>query len=512
MNTPQILGPDGRPVTSQRVRMEKATRFNPLVNWTPDVLTRQLAAFARGEIRELAWVMEWLEKHDDTICAVAPKAKAAVARQGYDVEIRREVPRDMMQLAQDQRGVLQAFYDSIETGHAVDRDEVGGMRLLVSQVMDAYGKSYGAHHVIWNPTRAGLRATLLHVPLWFWEATEGYLRYLPSSSAVRGVDKETLGGPTAWMISRGRGVMLACAVASMFKRIPLQDWLTYTDRHAMPAFLGRTTAVQGTQQWTAMYQAVTSIGSEYAAVVNTGDSIEVLDLATQGELPYEKLIDRMDRACVMLWRGGDLSTISRSDGVGSNSQQEESDDLDGDNSEWASETIDRSLSPIVLRYHFGDVPQLAELRLRKKTRQNVREDLEVLKTFKDMGERVSRSWAVSKFGVVLADEDEPVLGEPVVPNNLPAPDAEAANESLQSTIADALGIPTEMLDPIRSDISAIEDLEALSDAEWLRFLERAVDTLPEFFADQDSTQLAKAIEKGLAARIVQGVREATQEP
>jgi len=80
-----ILGPDGRPVSAERVRLEKQTRFNPLRGWTPDVLVRQLEAYSRGEIAALAWVMEWLEKHDDVISTVAPKAKAAVSRWGYDI-------------------------------------------------------------------------------------------------------------------------------------------------------------------------------------------------------------------------------------------------------------------------------------------------------------------------------------------------------------------------------------------------------------------------------------------
>ena len=81
----QIVGVDGRPVSSERVKIEKQSRFNPLRGWTPDVLVRQLEAYARGEIAALAWVMEWLEKHDDVIATVAPKAKAAVSRWGYDI-------------------------------------------------------------------------------------------------------------------------------------------------------------------------------------------------------------------------------------------------------------------------------------------------------------------------------------------------------------------------------------------------------------------------------------------
>ena len=407
-----ILGPDGRPVNAERVRTEKQTRFNPLRGWTPDVLVRQLEAYARGEIAQLAWVMEWLEKHDDIISTVAPKAKAAVSRHGYDVLPKAEVPPEQKQLAADQQGILQAFYQNLTTSDAVELEETGGMRLLVQQIMDAYGKGYAAHHIVWKPTRAGLSAELVKVPTWFFEVRTGRMRFLQTTYAIDGVDLESMGGRNAWMTSKGRGVMLAGVLARMFKQIPLQDWLTYCDRHGMPAFLGKTTAAKGSQGWNDMRDAVAGIGSEFGAVVNQGDVIDVLNLTGQGEVPYVKLIDRMDRAQVMLWRGGDLSTMSRENGTGSNPQQDDSDELDADNAEWVSETINRHLTRQVIAWHFGrNAPVLVELKLRTKTRENLTQDLGTVKEAKAMGIRVSKPWFLSKFQVVEADADEPALGE-----------------------------------------------------------------------------------------------------
>ena len=130
------------------MKLEKLSRFNPLMNWTPDVLTRQLAAYWRGEISALCWVMEWLEKHDDIISCVAPKAKAAVSRWGYDVLPKDEIRPDQQQQAEDQQGVMQAFFQNLQTSDALELEEQGGMRLLFQQIMDAYGKGYAAHPAI----------------------------------------------------------------------------------------------------------------------------------------------------------------------------------------------------------------------------------------------------------------------------------------------------------------------------------------------------------------------------
>jgi phage gp29-like protein len=399
-------------VSAERLHLEKQTRFNPLRGWTPDVLVRQLEAYSRGEIAPLSWVMEWLEKHDDIIATVAPKAKAAVSRWGYDVLAKEKVPPELKGQAEDQQGLLREFYQNLHASDAVELEEAGGMRLLVQQIMDAYGKGYAAHHIIWNPSRNGITAELVKVPTWFFEATTGRLRFLPSPSAQCGVDLETIGGRNAWLLSKGRGVMLAGVLARMFKQIPLQDWLTYCDRHGMPAFLGKTRAPKGSPGWEDMSAAVGSIGSEFGAVVNTGDMIDVLNLTGKGEVPYVELIDRMDRAQVMLWRGGDLSTMSQKNGTGSNLQQEESDELDADNAEWVSETINSNLTAKVIAWRFGPAaPVLCGLKLRTKNQGNLTVDMTVVKTAKEFGVRISQPWFTGKFGIVEAREDEPALGE-----------------------------------------------------------------------------------------------------
>lgn len=444
---PGILGPDGKVVSAERVRMEKQVRFNPLRNWTPDVLVRQLEAYARGEIAALAWVMEWLEKHDDIIATVAPKAKAAVSRHGYDVLPKDEIRPEQKLQAQDQQGALQEFYQDLQVTDAVEFEEAGGMRLFIQQIMDAYGKGYAAHHIIWKPSRAGLKAEVVKVPTWFFEVTTGRMKFLPTYGAQRGVELETLGGRDAWFLSKGRGVMLAGVLARMFKQLPLQDWLTYCDRHGMPAFIGKTSAAKGSAGWQEMSSAVSSVGAEFGAVINTGDVIDVLNLTGQGEVPYVKLIDRMDKAQIMLWRGGDLSTMSQKDATGSNPQQSDTDELDADNASWVSETINRQLTPKVINWKFGkNAPILVELKLRTKTRDNLTQDMASVKEAKAMGVRISKSWFTNKFGIVEADSDEQALGEaaaqPIIPttaiNSGKLPTADDALHSLRKALATGL--------------------------------------------------------------------------
>jgi phage gp29-like protein len=512
-----ILDAAGRPVSAERVRLEKQSRFNPLRGWTPEVLVRQLEAYSRGEIAALAWVMEWLEKHDDIIATVAPKAKAAVSRHGYDIQLKEEIAPELLGMAQDQQGRMQEFYEGLETSDAVELDESGGMRLLVQQIMDAYGKGYAAHHIIWRPTAQGLRATMVKVPAWFFEVTSGKLRFLPGMGQQRGVDLETLGGRDAWLVSKGRGVMLAGVLARMFKQLPLQDWLTYCDRHGMPAFLGKTAAAKGSPGWGEMADAVAAIGSEFGAVINTGDVIDVLNLTGQGEVPYVKLIDRMDRAQVMLWRGGDLSTMSRENGTGSNPQQDDSDELDADNAEWVSETINAGLTKRVIAYHFGKNAQvLCRLKLRTKQRDNLQKDLAVVQAALAMGVRISPSWFTAKFGLVTADAGEPALG--AVHETLVKP-LEVLNsgdvESLMKrTLARAIGVEQGALGEVDAIITQLAGQAAngtVSDQEWLAMIETAAAMMPEVFDGDQNSELARELEGAMGTAVLIGARDALRE-
>jgi phage gp29-like protein len=311
--------------------------------------------------------------------------------------------------------------------------------------------------------------------------------------------------------------MLAGVVARTFKQIPLQDWLTYCDRHGMPMFLGKTGAEKNSDGWNQMASAVGGMGAEYGAVINTGDAIEVINLAASGETPYKDMIERMDRAQVMLWRGGDLSTMSRENGTGSNPQQEDADELDADNAAWVSETINRNLTAKVISYYFGpDAPVLCELRMRTRTRDNLTQDLGVVKTAKEMGVRLSEAWFVSKFGVVLADDGERALGDSATPPTAATAALNSGDQDklLTTSLAKALGVRSEILDPISEMLDALEkqaEVGGIDGAAWLQFVAEAAESIPELFDADQAAALAADLETAMGTSVLIGVRDQIQE-
>ena len=382
-----------------RVELDKRARFNPLPTLTPEKLTQQIDSFRSGYLRELALTMDAIEERDDLLAAVVPKAKAAVARNGWEILTVDTNSPEEERLALEQKAALEWFYNNVRAKNSIEQDEVGGMRLLLKQMMDAKGKRHSVHNIVWRHDGPGrYSAEMWHVPLWYFESTTGRLRFIEQAYGTVGTTLD----PANWLVTTGAGIMIPCAVAWMYKRLPLRDWLIYCQRHGMPGIEGITDAAEGSAEWNTMVAAVEAAAAEFAWVRNTGQEIKVIDFSASGELPYPQLIERMDRAMAAIWRGADLSTMSsqQGEGQGASVQRDEADMIESDDCAWLSETLNYKMDRLVLDVCFGiRSPALAYVKISERERDTVTRDIQI-DTFalangfpiamKDFSERYSR--------------------------------------------------------------------------------------------------------------------------
>jgi phage gp29-like protein len=225
-------------ISADVVQLALRSRFNPLRGLTPQLLSVYLDNFMLGFVAYAALVWDQIEKRDDIIRNVASKRKKALAK--YK---RKSFQREQTPEAQSHAQALDEFYDNITVVNALDQNETGGFPLLVRQMMDAVGKYYAVHEIVWQPGEI-LTAELRFVPLWFFENRSGRLQFL--KLPLGGANGEPLeaGG---WMITKGDGIMEACSIAYMFKNMPLKDWVSYSDKYGTPGVLGQTNAAKGSE-------------------------------------------------------------------------------------------------------------------------------------------------------------------------------------------------------------------------------------------------------------------------
>ena len=366
-------------ITPERVTQSVRMRFDLIKGLTAQRLVGYLEQFRLGFFRNYGMFADMAERRDYQIQIVAPKRKKSVARHGYDVTKLAEIPAGMETLADEQQSFLKTFWDGISVTTALDPDEEGSFGLLVRQMLDAIGKHYAVHEIIWQPGEDGsLTARFLFCPLWWFEGTRGKLRFLDSEFQVYGRDME----PGEWLVTIHDGIMEACSVLYLFKWAAWKAWMIFLDRFGQPGVHGLTDAQKDSPEWLDFKEAVSEFSEEYATVTNRSCEIKLIEAAAKGGTGslFDVMTGEVNKAITMLWRGGDLGTRSsqHGQGTGASLQKDETEILETDDAKIVEETLARKVEKFALAWKYGpEAPRLAGITLRTEPQKNITQDLQI---------------------------------------------------------------------------------------------------------------------------------------
>jgi phage gp29-like protein len=367
--------------------------WNPIRALTPASLSRVLDAFHAGQLKQAALIWEAIERRDDLLQGVISKRKKAIARLPWEI-----LTIDNTEEATQQKEILEHFYNNAICINAYDENERGGLSLLIKQMMDAIGKRYAVHEIVFKPLlqeqKKYLTAEFRFVPLWFFENKDGHLHFVQANK-----DKKIPLSSGEWLVTTGDGLMESCSIAYLFKHLPLRDWLIYCERNGMPGVKGVTNARPGSNEWEIAREAVKNFGAEFHALMSTGTDIQAIDISGKGELPYPKLVERMDRAMAALWRGSDLTTFSQQNGTGASVQWDEKTLLEEEDAQMISDTLNNQVDRYVLKYLVGTEQPKAYFQLKFSPNKNLNNDLAIFKTLWDMGVALSLNDIREHFGL-----------------------------------------------------------------------------------------------------------------
>ncbi len=367
-----------------------------LRNLKPESLSRAIEAFEAGRLGGAARIFEAIASRDDLISGLFLKRRKCVAR--LDGEV---VELNDSKAAKEHAKVLRDFYASIEVENLYDKNERGGLRLLIMQMMSAVGMKYCAHKVKFMRTGSSLSAKFTHYPLWMFENTSGKLRLLEREGQI--ADGTEL-NENEWLITTSDGLMIPSAIAYIFKHLTLRDWLIYCERNGMPGVKAKTDAYPGSEQWEAACKAASDFGAEFHAVFSQGTDIEAIDLSSRGTLPYPQLVERMDRMLCSLWRGGDLATMGGTNEMGSTSQWYESTLIEEDDAENISQTLNMQIDKTVIELAFGKTTPLAKFVLRLPDYETHLAELSVVERLTKIGLKPDPLKLAKRFSFPLKEE------------------------------------------------------------------------------------------------------------
>ena len=329
-----------------RILDEARMRYNPLKNLTPQKITAAMDNFNCGYLSDAAKIYAAIRRRDAVVQACVQKRKRATSRLTWTIV---EMGNDEA-ASKEHSAFLEDFYNNIRVTSAEDANKRGSMSMLVENILSALENKYAVSEIIWDTSRApSLSAEVRHVPLWFFENTQGYLRFKKSSYDTEGVDLEKNG----WMVSvYDSPLMEATAVCYVVKRFAQGDWAAYSNRFGMPTPVYNSTATRNTPEWDAAVDAIANLVNGCGMVLAAGEVFDLKQPAGTGE-PFKTLSDSMDRYIALIWRGSDLSTLSADNAAGASLQAEESEILEDADCALVEETLASYLSLPALEWKFG---------------------------------------------------------------------------------------------------------------------------------------------------------------
>jgi len=396
----------GPALSRQTVALEQLQKGNALWGANPDRLVAAVTAYHGGNIADLARIVDGYERQDDVAATGKMKRDASVARCEHTVLVEEGHEDDPR--AQLHRETLQRFWAGVRATSAFNRAERGGIRLLKKQMMSARSIGWSVHNVVWRAEGARLTAEFVHVPMWHFENLTGELRFRERATDWYGVPMEE----GSWLVNSATPVGPAVALACCAKRMSLQDWMLFSERAATPGLLGKTAAAMGTDAWNNLCEMIRRFGRDWRAVVDKDTELTPVSLNMAGTPPMPALVERMDRAIAALYRGADLSTISKGEGLGASLQGDESDMLESDQCAEISEALHEQIDRLVIRYMCGDDEPLAYIWIEPVKKPDIDGNIKTDNHLARFGIRLSKRDMLQRYGRAEADDEADALEPP----------------------------------------------------------------------------------------------------
>src|SRR5687768_1806997 len=110
-------------------RRARQSRFNPIRNLSPSILTSALDSFDIGYLRQAALLWEIIEDRDDVLQIAGPKRRKRASRRPWQVL----ATDDNSAEAKKHAETITDFLNNLTVTEAADENVRGGFRLLLRQ-------------------------------------------------------------------------------------------------------------------------------------------------------------------------------------------------------------------------------------------------------------------------------------------------------------------------------------------------------------------------------------------
>ena len=485
----QLLDQFGNPVPKSQLTREIAgadpSKFRQV--WTgmyqsqgltPERVAGALRAADSGH--EMPWLhlAEEMEEKDGHYAAILGVRKRSVAGLPATVEAAGED-----EAAQSHAAFIRDWLDT------------GGLDTAIYDLLDALSKGFSVHEIEWDssPQRVWPRRLVYRSPWWF-----GVDRMDGNTVALRDGMALTPLPPWKFIVHKYqnksghliRGGLARVAVWTwMFKAFTMKDWSIFTQNYGQPIRLGRYGAEATEDNKRSLWEAVSNIAGDMAAIIPKGMELEfvgVKDLAGTAKI-YEDRCKYLDQQLSKIVLGG-TTTVDAVSGGHAVSQEHEKvrHDIERDDARALSATLTRQLVPLIIKANFGPQQKYPRIRIGRPDELPIKDVVDAIDKLGPKGLTVTAAELRRRLGMPDPAPGEDLVGTPAVvpvaeppkaqdsPGNGKAPMMQALNalqtrkgpepfdavERLATRLAqDASGALGGMTDQVRHELEQATSLE-----------------------------------------------------
>lgn len=478
MVTPQILGPDGRPLTRDILEEPQTSRVamlrhewqgHPTRGLTPSRLAQILDTAEQGDIVAQYELFEDMEEKDAHIASEMGKRRRAIIR---DYEIL-PPPNPSTREKRDAKQLEEMMTD------------IPDFEETLFDVSDAIGKGFANLELAWHRVEGlWIPASITHRPQSWFKLARGYRQEILLRNGGQGEPLQPFGWITHTHRAKSgyieRSALFRVLVwPYLFKNYSVGDLAEFLEISGIPLRLGSYPPNASEAEKATLLRALVSIGHNAAGIIPEGMKIDFKDAASGDPAGFELMINWCERSESKAILGGTLT--SQADGKSStnalgNVHNEVRKDLQVSDCRQISSTLSRDLIyPMAWLNGLapGGIRRAPRLKLTIEEPEDIGQYAESLPKLVGMGMRIGRQWAQERLSIPEPDEGEDILKAPATapvtglaaltaqPGQQPAGDPPA---QMVPRTSRAVGpAVTDWVDQIRGLVERAQSLEEIRD-------------------------------------------------
>ena len=473
MNKPQLLDHFGNPVRRAGLKKEIAAAQtmgvrSPISGYPSDGLEPgRLAAILRqadhGDPLRFLELAEIMEERDSHYGGVLATRKRSVAQIDITVEAASDEPHHV------------AHADLVRQW--LKRDELTDE---LFDILDAIGKGFSVTEVIWDFSSGEYEPKRLEHrdPRWYtFDRVDGRTPLLRTESGD--VPLEPFKFITAVIRAKSglpirSGIARIAAWGWMFKKFTERDWAIFTQNFGQPIRVGKYGQGASEDDKETLFQAVSNIAGDCAAIIPTSMEIEFIESKITGASNdlYKGRADWIDQQVSKAVLGQTTTTDAISGGHAvSKEHRQVQEDIERADAKALSAILNRDLIRPWIDLNYGPQKFYPRLVIARPEEKNVELVVNSVEKLVPLGLKVAQKTMTEMLGLPEVEDGEVLLG--AVTPAAPEPELQTALQAEDANKGDVEGDLTE-------DMAQIADAPASAMIDVVRRLLDEVSTLTEF--------------------------------